>query len=111
MIVDSNVTVPFSEEDELNVILTGSPRPSPTVSSPLAKDYPCWVSNLIQTLIMNSIDWKELCHGAVRDDSVSVVCHDILKDDTWAIIEKKIIKNTPFKNVLDLERSTPCGCI
>jgi hypothetical protein len=101
---DSDATVKITDE-ELSV-RTGSPRPSPSVQSLLVENSPRWVSSSIQTLIMKSIDWKELRH-AVRDDIVGVVNEEILKDDVRIRVEHAVMKYSNIENI-DLT-SIPTG--
>jgi hypothetical protein len=102
---DSDATVLMEDEDELSVN-TASPRPSPTIRSLMVENSPRWVGSSIQTLIMRSIDWREL-RKAVKGDIVTVVNKEILKDDLRLIIESQIMKYSKIENI-DLE-SIPTG--
>ena len=103
----ANATVPIPE-DELSMN-TGSTRPSPSVQSLSAVNAPRWIGNSIQTLIMKSIDWKEL-RDTVRDDIMGVVSKYMLKDDVRTIIEKQVIKYMDVENV-DLDNIPTGGVI
>jgi hypothetical protein len=94
--VDSNETVDLPE-DELSVN-TGSPRPSPTIRTLLAETSPRWIGGSIQSLVMNSIDWRGL-RESIRDEIIRVIDKESMKEEIRKIIESKVIEKSTIENV------------
>jgi hypothetical protein len=94
--VESNETFALPE-DELSVN-TGSPRPSPTIRTLLAETSPRWVGGSIQSLVMNSIDWRGL-KESVRDEIIRVIDQESMKEGIRKIIEQKVIDKSAMENV------------
>jgi hypothetical protein len=94
--VGTNARVGISHDD-LSVN-TGSPRPSPTIKSLLAESSPRWISGSIQSLIMNSIDWRGL-RNSIKDDIVGVIDHKSMRAEIKQSIKDSLIGNTSIESV------------
>ena len=77
-------------DDDLSVN-TGSPRPSPTVRSLLAKTSPRWISGSIQMLIMNSIDWGDL-KQLIKDDIVAIIDQESMRKEIKQTIKDGLVE-------------------
>ena len=89
------MAVPGDDDLSMN---TGSPRPSPTVRSLLAKTSPRWISGSIQTLIMNSIDWGDL-KQVIKDDIVAIIDQESMRKEIKQTIKDGLVEKNGVSTI------------